>query len=121
VKLHRVTYALMAATAFAFLFVTIPMAWGQTTTTVPTPTDAAIAALLGGFLVTGMTQIIKNFAKNVGGGIPKWALPIIAGLIATGAINVGNLHIFTGTSPYIGILNQLVVWALGSFINDLAL
>ena len=120
-RFHRATYVLGAATMFAFLFVAIPMAWGQTTTTAPVPTDAAIAALLGGFLVTGMTQIIKNFAKNVGGAIPKWALPIIAGLIATGAVNIGNLHIFTGTGPYIGILNQLVVWGLGAFINDLAL
>jgi len=110
-------------TGLALFWGAVGIAWAQGTSPAPAPDPAstAVATLIGGFVVTGMTEIIVQFAANVGKAMPAWLKPILAGLIATGAVSVTNIHPFAGAGAWVPIANAVTVWALGAFIHDVAL
>ena len=85
-------------------------------------TDAALAALLGGLLVSGLTELVSRVAKGLNlSVVPAWVKTLLAAALASGAVNLGNLHVFTGTDPWTTAANAVVVWCVATLIHDVGL
>ena len=79
-------------------------------------TDQAVAVLIGGFIVSSLTEILSVASTYLKKDMPPWLKPILAAAAATW--NPASLVIFHGASPEILIANAVVQWGAGKIVHD---
>jgi len=80
------------------------------------------AALLGGTIITVLTQLISKAAEAVGAKVPPFVKQALALALSVGLIQFGGLTfpVQVHNPALQSTLDALVVWAVSMFAHDVA-